>query len=86
MDADCSAIKLTTELSNTPPDSVPIYNILTRIKSPESICFKIPRKNTTCSNINDFVGLKVLCLFEDEIISIHKHITKTIKSKKISNV
>ena len=59
-----------------------IYDIKTRIKSPESIISKMTRKGYSITyenlikNINDIAGIRIICKFENYITAIRKLIKK----------
>ncbi|MEI6533452.1 MAG: RelA/SpoT domain-containing protein [Candidatus Roizmanbacteria bacterium] len=48
-----------------------IYLIKHRIKKPESIYLKTKRKNKPLNEIYDYGGLRLLCLFEEDIFEVH---------------
>ena len=60
-------------------NKAPIYLTKWRIKSPESIYIKIKRNNyKSIEEINDILGFKVLCLFEQDIIPTHAFLIEVI--------
>ncbi|MBU2518514.1 MAG: hypothetical protein KKB57_13085 [Proteobacteria bacterium] len=59
--------------------NVPIYITKCRIKSPDSIFLKTKRK--TIENLpllHDLAGVRVLCLFEQDLFPTHKYILKSL--------
>ena len=63
--------KLCTDGRNRKTDPVPIYFAKTRIKKPESVFLKTKRKNKSYKELTDYAGIRLLCLFERDIIKIH---------------
>jgi len=59
---------------------VPIYRIHYRIKSPESTYFKLKRKKKSLGKITDYAGLRILCLYEQDIYEIHKHLIDEVSN------
>ena len=52
-------------------EAIPIYSTKYRIKSPESIYLKTKRTEKSLAEIQDYSGLRILCLFEEDIIKIN---------------
>jgi ppGpp synthetase/RelA/SpoT-type nucleotidyltranferase len=50
---------------------VPVYLTKYRIKKPDSTFLKIKRKQQELDDIKDYAGLRVLCLFENDIHDTH---------------
>lgn len=62
---------------------VPIYLTKCRKKSCDSAFLKVRRKKINDLNeITDYAGIRVLCLFEQDIFDIHKHIIETLPAQK----
>lgn len=59
-----------------------IYSTKYRIKSPESVYLKTKRKTKSLDEIYDYGGLRLLCLFEEDIMDVHKDFIKLLKCKK----
>jgi len=62
--------------------NIPIYTITHRVKTIDSLFLKVRRKEIKAENINDLGGLKVLCLFDDDILCAHKLIIETLHKKE----
>jgi GTP pyrophosphokinase len=61
---------------------VPIYLTRSRVKSADSIYLKTKRKNDKpLEEITDYAGLRVLCLFEQDIFEIHHYIIGPLSDK-----
>lgn len=67
-------------------DQLPIYSLKSRIKSLDSFYLKAKREQEKIdspealeTSITDFAGIRILCLFEDDIIAIHKYLVTTLK-------
>ena len=66
-------------------------NITWRIKTPESIAYKLKRKNREISldcaleTLNDLAGIRVVCPFQDDVYRMAKAIRK-IRSLKVIKV
>jgi ppGpp synthetase/RelA/SpoT-type nucleotidyltranferase len=54
--------------------SVPIYAIKYRVKSLESIYLKMKKDKKHIKEISDIAGIRILCLFETDIVIVHKEI------------
>lgn len=64
---------------------LPIYLTKQRVKSISSIYLKTRRKlKTTLDKITDYGGLRVLCLFEQDIPQLHQYIIDLFKRKTFS--
>jgi len=61
-------------------DNVPIYLTKWRIKKKDSLYLKTKRFNKikNLDDITDYAGLRILCLFEDDIFTIHKYLIQTL--------
>ena len=60
-------------------EKIPIYLTKYRVKSADSIFLKTKRKNySSLEEITDYAGLRVLCLFEQDLISVHSYILQTL--------
>ena len=63
-------------------DNNPIESIKTRIKSPESLAYKMQRKNIKLTldnveeNINDVAGIRVICSFPKDIYMLKECLEK----------
>ncbi|MBI3375039.1 MAG: hypothetical protein HY017_25235 [Betaproteobacteria bacterium] len=58
---------------------VPLYVTRARIKTPESAYLKTKRKAINdLSNIKDWVGLRVLCLFEQDILPVYRFLLRLL--------
>ena len=62
---------------------VPVYSTKCRIKTPESIYLKTKRRGISLDSIEDFSGLRVLCLFEEDIVKVHDAILEIIATTNI---
>lgn len=61
---------------------VPVYLTKWRIKSTDSTYIKIKRNNIkNLKEITDIAGLRIICLFEQDIIPTHQYILEILKSK-----
>jgi ppGpp synthetase/RelA/SpoT-type nucleotidyltranferase len=58
-----------------------IYLTKYRIKSTGSLYLKTKRKNKSLDEINDYGGLRLLCLFEDDIFDVHRGFIKMLHDK-----
>lgn len=74
--------KLNTEVVRSrEEDHIPVYFTKYRVKSPQSIFLKIKRNTEiTLEEIDDYAGLRVVCLFEDELFDINKYIITMLRS------
>lgn len=64
---------------------LPVYLTRSRIKSLESAFLKTKRKGKSeVKDISDMIGIRVLCLFNQDIDEIYKFILKMFKSAKYS--
>lgn len=62
---------------------VPIYLTKCRVKSCDSTFLKVRRQRINdLEEITDYAGIRVLCLFEQDILDIHKHIIETLTTQK----
>lgn len=60
-------------------EDVPVYLTKYRIKSPDSIFLKTKRKKITSLNeITDYAGMRLLCLFEKDILDVHEYLMKIL--------
>jgi ppGpp synthetase/RelA/SpoT-type nucleotidyltranferase len=61
-------------------EEVPIYLTKTRLKTDKSAFLKLKRKTsyTSVEDLTDLVGCRVLCLFEQEVPLVLKHIFKLL--------
>lgn len=50
---------------------IPIYSTKCRVKTIDSIYLKTKRKKIPLDKITDYSGLRILCLFEEDILKIH---------------
>ena len=74
--------ELEKSLKKGKPD-IPIYSMKSRIKTIDSIYLKTKRKRKkSLDDITDYAGLRVLCLFEKDILKIHKYIIENLFDKK----
>jgi len=63
-------------------EHIPIYLTKGRVKSINSMYLKTRRKNTlSLDGITDFGGLRALCLFEQDIIKVHKYLVNILKQQ-----
>jgi len=70
--------------SKIPSISSKIYLSPGRLKTKESVYLKAKRKSKPLSEIYDYAGLRLLCLFEDDILEVHKnfiHVLRVLKDK-----
>ncbi|ABL66070.1 GTP pyrophosphokinase [Chlorobium phaeobacteroides] len=58
-----------------------IYLTKYRIKKQESVYLKTKRKNKSLDEINDYGGLRLLCLFEDDIFDVHNDFVRMLHAK-----
>jgi ppGpp synthetase/RelA/SpoT-type nucleotidyltranferase len=65
--------------NNIPP--IPIYMIRWRIKNADSIYRKIKCKKKSLKDILDYGGMRIVCLFEQEILETSKFVIQTLKEK-----
>ncbi len=56
---------------------LPIYGINYQIKEPDSIFLKTKRKKdiSTFTQITDYAGIRIICLFEKDIVEVDKYLT-----------
>ncbi|PKN52754.1 MAG: hypothetical protein CVU55_05900 [Deltaproteobacteria bacterium HGW-Deltaproteobacteria-13] len=66
--------------------NVPIYSTKFRIKKPGSVYLKKKRKKKNLEEINDYAGMRVLCLFEQDIPELHKYLLQIYKDKSYNLV
>jgi ppGpp synthetase/RelA/SpoT-type nucleotidyltranferase len=61
-------------------ENVPVYLTKCRIKSIDSIYLKTKRRTgiNDLYEITDLAGLRILCLFEEDIIEVHKYLLDTL--------
>lgn len=70
-------------LSIKEADKIPIYSIKSRIKDSASAYLKTKRKKYNSINeLTDLVGVRLLCLFENDLISINSCLLKYLKMKE----
>jgi ppGpp synthetase/RelA/SpoT-type nucleotidyltranferase len=69
-------------ISGRDENKLPIYLTKYRIKSPESTFLKVKRKRVSLKEIKDYAGLRILCLFENDILEVHTFILKKLKEKR----
>ena len=62
---------------------VPVYSTKCRIKTPESVYLKTKRRGVSLDSIEDFSGLRILCLFEEDIVKVHDAILELISTTNI---
>ncbi len=61
-------------------DNIPIYLTKWRIKKPESTYLKVKKNGIKDLNdIQDYAGLKVICLFEQDILNTHIYLLNIFK-------
>ena len=66
-------------------DPIPIYLTRRRIKKVNSVYLKLKRKPEEyekLEDIKDYAGLKVLCLFEQDIFPTHEHLLNVFKDQE----
>ncbi|NTV25810.1 MAG: hypothetical protein HGB01_06330 [Chlorobiaceae bacterium] len=61
---------------------VPIYSSKWRIKSPESVFLKTKRKGRSYKGVTDYGGLRLLCLFERDIVAVHDYLLRVFLERK----
>lgn len=61
-----------------------IYLSKYRVKNPESIYLKSKRKGRSLNDINDFGGLRLLCMFEQDIPEIHDYFIRLIAGNEFN--
>jgi len=62
-------------------DNIPIYMTRARVKNIESSYLKTKRKDKKeIMSITDLIGLRIVCLFEQEIIEIYRFLLEMFKS------
>lgn len=63
-------------------ENIPIYLTRCRLKSAESVYLKTKRKKITdLSSITDYVGIRVLCLYEKDIYDVHEFLLGLFSKK-----
>ncbi len=63
-------------------EHIPIYLTKWRIKKKESAYLKTKRKNINYTNIKDYGGLRLICLFEKDIYKVHEYLLKILNDDK----
>lgn len=64
-------------------DAIPIYLTKQRIKSVNSLYLKTKRKDyESLDEVTDVAGLRVLCLFEQDILTVHEYLVGILSSGK----
>lgn len=61
------------------PISSKIYLSSGRLKTKESVYLKTKRKSKPLTEIYDYAGLRLLCLFEDDILEVHKNFIQILR-------
>lgn len=56
-----------------------IYLSPGRLKTKESVYLKTKRKSKRLNEIYDYAGLRLLCLFEDDIFEVHKNFIRMLR-------
>lgn len=56
-----------------------IYLSPGRLKTKESVYLKTKRKSKRLNEIYDYAGLRLLCLFEDDIFEVHKDFVRMLR-------
>ena len=75
--------------SSIESEKIPVYLTKWRVKDAASIYLKTKRKMykyDELEEISDYGGLRILCLFEQDIIKIHAFIIKKLLTKKSLNL
>lgn len=65
-------------------EDIPAYSTKCRIKTVDSIYLKTKRKNTTLDKITDYAGLRILCLFEEDLSIVHGKLLEIMKKENLS--
>jgi len=65
---------------NDNSSSSKIYLTKYRIKKQESVYLKTKRKDKSLDDINDYGGLRLLCLFEEDIFDVHNDFVKILQT------
>lgn len=68
-------------LNNSDSNLSKIYLIKHRVKEPESVYLKTKRKDKSLDQIYDYGGLRLLCLFEEDIFAVHMDFMNMLKNK-----
>jgi len=74
--------KICIDGRNREKDPVPIYFTKWRVKKPESVFLKTKRKNKSYQDLSDYGGMRLLCLFEQDILKVHDFLLGVLVEKK----
>jgi ppGpp synthetase/RelA/SpoT-type nucleotidyltranferase len=61
---------------------IPIYLTKWRVKKPGSVYLKTKRKNENFKKFTDYGGLRLLCLFEQDIVMVYEFFLDVLKDNK----
>jgi ppGpp synthetase/RelA/SpoT-type nucleotidyltranferase len=81
--ADLAAILQSIEVKiiESRDKGLPVYSTKCRLKSADSVFLKVKRKKKSLSEIKDYAGLRILCLFEKDLYEVHKFLVDAIKQE-----
>jgi len=63
-------------------DPIPLYLTKWRVKKPESVYLKTKRKGKKYTDVTDYGGLRLLCLFEKDILKVHDFLLGSLSSNE----
>ncbi|MBU1728207.1 RelA/SpoT domain-containing protein, partial [Patescibacteria group bacterium] len=62
--------------------NIPVYSTKYRIKNKNSIYLKTKRKKySSLDKITDYAGMRIICLFEQDIPAVHNYLLKKMKEE-----
>lgn len=63
-------------------DRIPIYFIKSRVKKSDSTFLKTKRKGKSYKDFTDYGGVRLLCLFERDMMSVHDYLLRSLSEKE----
>lgn len=73
--------ELEVQLYKKRGEHFPVYSTKIRVKSADSIYYKCRKSGEGLDKIHDVAGLRILCLYEDQIFTLHDKLLEMIKKK-----
>jgi ppGpp synthetase/RelA/SpoT-type nucleotidyltranferase len=61
---------------------IPIYFIKSRVKEPDSAFLKTKRKSKSYKDFTDYGGVRLLCLFERDMLSVHEYLLGSLSKNE----
>ena len=66
---------------DTNKDKVPLYGNNWRVKTVNSIYLKLRRKNMVLDKLTDFGGMRLLCMFEQDLVPVHRALLSVLNPR-----